>query len=202
MIIAEYKKIKKNILSNFCDQEDETLQNNCLIAELFDVQLVDATDEKPIVIKGGIGELKITKNKNFYTPNPNSWTATASQGHLITYFTSIKQKNRNKREMDKNPAPGKYIYDIVRESIESQPKPPTVKEMSSNFAKATSKWVKSGFKIVTKKQFSKRLEACRSCSFWDESARLGMGKCNHKGCGCTKGKLWMETESCPIEKWK
>jgi len=114
MIIGEYKKIKKNILSNFCDQEDEALKNNCLIAELFDVQLIDATDEEPIIIKGGIGELKITKNKNFYTPNPDSWTATVSEDHLITYFKSIKEKNRNRLEMHENPPTGEYVYNLTK----------------------------------------------------------------------------------------
>ena len=172
--MTEFNKIKQEIFLNFCHQKDQLLKNNCLIAELFDSELEEATDENPIIIKGGIGELKITKNKNSFTPNPNVWTATASERQLIIYFRGIK----------------------------SLPKPPTIKQMSKNFAKATAKWIKSGFETVTQSEFDKRLEICRSCTFWDEKARLGMGKCNHEGCGCSKGKLWLKTEKCPIQKWK
>ena len=81
--MTEFNKIKQEIFLNFCHQKDELLKNNCLIAELFDAELKEATDENPIIIKGGIGELKITKNKNSFTPNPKIWTATASEKQLI-----------------------------------------------------------------------------------------------------------------------
>ena len=68
--MTEFNKIKQEIFLNFCHQKDELLKNNCLIAELFDAELKEATDENPIIIKGVIGELKITKNKNSFTPNP------------------------------------------------------------------------------------------------------------------------------------
>lgn len=118
MIIGEYKKIKKNILFAYCKQEDELLKNNCLIAELFDAQLTDATDENPIIIKGGIGELKITKNKNYYIPNPHSWTAKVTQEHLITYFDSVKTKNRKKTKMDEKPLTSDYVYDRAKKLVE------------------------------------------------------------------------------------
>jgi len=142
MIIGEYKKIKKNILLNFCHQEDKSLQNNCLIAELFDVQLVEATEENPIIIKGGIGELKITKNKNFYTPNPNSWTASASQDHLITYFKSIKEKNRNRLEMHENPPTSEYIYDLTKKIRKESKKSKGLGDTIEKFTRFTGiKWL-------------------------------------------------------------
>ena len=201
--MSEFEKIKQNIFLNFCHQKDELLKNNCLIAELFDAELEEATDENPIIIKGGIGELKITKNKNSFTPNPNVWTATASEKQLIIYFRGIQEKNRLEIQTTQlTPPSPQEVYKAIKEDIKTLPKPPTIKQMSKNFAKATAKWIKSGFETVTKSEFDQRLEICRSCTFWDEKARLGMGKCNHEGCGCSKGKLWLKTEKCPIQKWK
>ena len=205
--MSEFEKIKQEIFLNFCHQKDELLKNNCLIAELFDSELKEATDENPIIIKGGIGELKITKNKNSFTPNPKIWTATASEKQLIIYFRGIQEKNRLVIERTGKPSPSpEIVYPALAqnlaENLKNQPKPPTIKQMSKNFAKATAKWIKSGFETVTKSEFDERLEICRSCTFWDEKARLGMGKCNHEGCGCSKGKLWLKTEKCPIQKWK
>jgi hypothetical protein len=80
---------------------------------------------------------------------------------------------------------------------------PTVAEMLHNFAGAMAEWYKQGFSIVPRETYTARLIACRSCPgrHWDESARLGAGKCNHPSCGCTKAKLWLGTSTCPIKHW-
>lgn len=200
-----FSKIKEVLKEYHCKRfaKDELLLNNCIIAELHDAQVTDLTDDNPGVVKGGIGELKITKNKNYFSPSPNAFTAKLSEEQLINYFTNIQIVNRwkNDSKPEKTPTP-EEAYKLVEAIEKSQPKPPTIKQMTKNFAKATAKWAKSGFKTVTKSEFNERLATCRSCTFWDEKARLGMGKCNHKECGCSKGKLWLKTEKCPIKKWK
>lgn len=91
------------------------------------------------------------------------------------------------------PAKQKIVPALIKE--------PTVAEMVSNFAGALSRWVKAGAPIVPEEEFQRRLAVCRGCEHWIEAARLGLGKCNAPGCGCTKGKLWFQTETCPLKKW-
>jgi len=81
------------------------------------------------------------------------------------------------------------------------PQEPTAIELAANFSSAVSKWIKAGFPVVPKEQFDARSAVCASCEFWDNQARMGLGKCTHKRCGCTKMKRWIATERCPIGKW-
>ncbi|WP_309386088.1 hypothetical protein [Cerasicoccus frondis] len=79
--------------------------------------------------------------------------------------------------------------------------PPTILEMTSNFAGAMLRFAKSGFKTVDEPTAHSRLAVCRSCEFWDEKARKGLGKCKHSKCGCTIIKHYLATEKCPLNKW-
>ena len=78
---------------------------------------------------------------------------------------------------------------------------PNAIDLLSNFSTAVSKWVLAGFPVLSEKEFNKRFEFCSNCKFWDSSVRFNLGKCKHNKCGCTKFKLWLKTEKCPIEKW-
>jgi hypothetical protein len=68
-----------------------------------------------------------------------------------------------------------------------------------NFAKSMKRWAKAGFKTVDESEYAKRLKICRSCEFWNEMANYSLGRCEK--CKCTKMKLKLATESCPISKW-
>jgi hypothetical protein len=68
-----------------------------------------------------------------------------------------------------------------------------------NLAKSMKNWAKAGFKTVNKAEYEKRLKICRSCEFWNEQANYSLGRCEK--CKCTKMKLKLATESCPIGKW-
>ena len=72
----------------------------------------------------------------------------------------------------------------------------TVGMEMKNFQHAILEWGKAGFPVVTKELFEARIDICRHCPDWDESARFGMGKC--AVCGCTTLKLWLVTSKCPI----
>jgi len=80
--------------------------------------------------------------------------------------------------------------------------PPTALEMASNFTHAIKRWVSEGFPTVTEVEYKQRAAICNECKYWDGQARLGQGKCNAPGCGCTKLKRWISTEKCPMGKWK
>lgn len=91
----------------------------------------------------------------------------------------------------------------LRAGIDPMPPEPTVAQMLGNFAGAMVEWVKRGAPVVPESTYTARLIACRSCPghHWDESARLGAGKCTHPKCGCTKAKLWLGTSTCPLRHW-
>lgn len=81
------------------------------------------------------------------------------------------------------------------------PEMPTAFDMAKNFAGSMAKWAKAGFTTVEKSEYENRIGICQGCEFWDGSARGGLGKCNHKQCGCSRLKHWLATEKCPIGKW-
>ena len=81
------------------------------------------------------------------------------------------------------------------------PEEPTASELVGNFSSAVAKWAVAGFPVVEQDVFDARSAACESCEFWDGQARLGLGKCTHRKCGCTRMKRWLATERCPIGKW-
>lgn len=81
-------------------------------------------------------------------------------------------------------------------------KSPTLGQMVVNFNEAVKEWMEAGLPVVSEVQYSDRLRVCRGCEFWEENARLGLGKCTHPQCGCTKFKLWLGTSRCPVKKWK
>jgi hypothetical protein len=80
--------------------------------------------------------------------------------------------------------------------------PPTAKAMVRNFIRAMASFAASGWKCASEEKMQHRLEICRRCSYWEEDARVGLGKCNHPGCGCSmKIKLWIDSVECPQKFW-
>ncbi len=99
-----------------------------------------------------------------------------------------------------------HVFNEIRKKYrEETPKDPKPEEMVRNFSLAMGKWIKAGFKVVDQEKHNARAAICQGneltpkCDFWEPGARLGMGKC--KKCGCTKMKLWLATEKCPVDKW-
>jgi hypothetical protein len=78
---------------------------------------------------------------------------------------------------------------------------PTLAELAANFTGAMDRWATAGFPTVSAETYATRSAACEACEHWDGSARLGLGKCNAPGCGCTKLKRWLSTERCPLQRW-
>ena len=81
------------------------------------------------------------------------------------------------------------------------PNEPSVADLARNFATATAKWADAGFPVAGSALYDARTAICEACDLWDAGARLGLGKCNHPDCGCTKFKRWMKTERCPLGRW-
>lgn len=81
------------------------------------------------------------------------------------------------------------------------PPEPTIAELASNFTGALVRWSSAGFPTVDSATYAARAAACDACLHWHPTARLGLGKCDAPGCGCTSLKRWLTTEKCPQSKW-
>lgn len=95
------------------------------------------------------------------------------------------------------------VHETLRaKHIRPDPAPePTLAELASNFTTATARWAAAGFTVVNAADYAARSTACEACEFWDGAARLGLGKCGHAKCGCTRFKRWLATEKCPMGAW-
>lgn len=85
----------------------------------------------------------------------------------------------------------------IREAFPQAAPDPTA--LLVNVVTALGKWARAGFPVVSESVYRARIETCRSCAYWREGSRLGLGRCLQ--CGCSRLKHWLQTESCPIEKW-
>jgi hypothetical protein len=73
-------------------------------------------------------------------------------------------------------------------------------QMLTSATSAAARWVKSGLVTVDDDTIKKRLDICKSCEFWDNTALRGTGRCRKCGCS-TWAKIRMATEQCPEKKW-
>lgn len=92
-------------------------------------------------------------------------------------------------------------YERKREGKRPPPLDPSPLEMARNFAGAMERWAKAGFETVDRETHGQRMAICASCPHWDGKARFGLGKCRAPGCGCSRFKHWLASESCPLGKW-
>lgn len=81
------------------------------------------------------------------------------------------------------------------------PEEPSVLEMAANLGSALATWASAGFPVATAEQAAAHGAICAACEKWQPGARLGLGKCTSKKCGCTKLKWWLKTSKCPEGKW-
>lgn len=62
-------------------------------------------------------------------------------------------------------------------------------------------WLKAGAPVTPPEVREARRALCDACDYFRPAGNLGLGKCTAPGCGCTRGKLWLATEKCPLNKW-
>lgn len=105
----------------------------------------------------------------------------------MVFNPHLKQIEQRKKSQEKKPEPE-----------EEQQQPPSVIQKASNFAIASAKYARSGFKKVSAEVKEGRLAICKGCKF-----RVGEEEdpgCNKCGCPLNIKTEWA-TESCPIGKW-
>ena len=80
-------------------------------------------------------------------------------------------------------------------------KEPSLADMAKSFGAALSEWRAAGYPVADEESARARGAACAACGHWDPAARLGLGKCRHQECGCTKLKWFLATSRCPEGRW-
>ena len=71
-----------------------------------------------------------------------------------------------------------------------------------NLKLALRRWVGSGCALAPSRERKIRSAICSACPHWYGLGNLGLGECRAPGCGCTRAKVWLATERCPIGKWR
>lgn len=71
-----------------------------------------------------------------------------------------------------------------------------------NLKTAMKRWQASGFEMTPGRERKIRSAICSMCPHWNGLGNLGLGECRAPGCGCTRAKVWLATEECPLKKWK
>jgi hypothetical protein len=83
---------------------------------------------------------------------------------------------------------------------------PTISEKAVNIGKAVVRIagaVVTGEPVfVSDEIYAARLKVCNACGLWKPDGNGGLGECGHKSCGCTKLKLKLATEVCPMKFWQ
>jgi len=74
-------------------------------------------------------------------------------------------------------------------------------QMGVSFCRGMLLWARDGFRLATSPVYKERASICAQCHLWQSKARLGLGKCGHTACGCTKAKLKVASQACPLGKW-
>lgn len=64
-------------------------------------------------------------------------------------------------------------------------------------------WKEKGCPMVSREERKRRLSICQGCPYWNEKGNFLFGECTAPGCGCTRIKMALATERCPLTppKW-
>lgn len=67
---------------------------------------------------------------------------------------------------------------------------------------AMRRWTHAGCPLAPGRVRKIRSAICSACHHWSGLGNIGLGECRAPGCGCTRAKVWLATEACPLGKWK
>ena len=104
----------------------------------------------------------------------------------MVFNPHLKQIEQRKKSQEKKPEP------------EKEQQSPSMIQKASNFAIASAKYARSGFKKVSAEVKEGRLAICKGCKF--SAGEEEDPSCNKCGCPLNVKTEWA-TESCPIGKW-
>ena len=89
------------------------------------------------------------------------------------------------------------IHGLFTAGPDRMPQPPTLLAMATNFAAAMARWHDAGYRTLDTGDVQDRRAICEPCEHW----RVALGFAWCRLCGCSKLKLWLPTEKCPLNKW-
>lgn len=85
--------------------------------------------------------------------------------------------------------------------VMSKSQKPTLFDKARNLYAAVKRASKDGGGMADKELRDSRFNVCKKCELWMSSGNFFMGECAHKKCGCTKFKIYLKSEKCPLNKW-
>lgn len=77
--------------------------------------------------------------------------------------------------------------------------PPSPFEQAASLTKALFRWAQAGLPTRTEEQVKAIQEICQGCNFFGGNS--GLLKIACQKCRCSKKKLYLATEHCPISRW-
>lgn len=134
------------------------------------------------------------------------------------YFVQVKARAHAARVKAGLPIPynfDEWFDDLVCQStpqgcyevpeVPPEPAESSLFRLSLQFATSMVQWAKAGMPVVPWEEFKRRLEICQGsptqprCNQYHPGSTFGLARCTK--CGCTKLKLFIGTERCPLNKW-
>lgn len=132
----------------------------------------------------------------------------AEDGHKIStlHYDTLKKKVRDYRRLNQYPVGSNFDSDFDANICSHADSndcyddtvPPLTKR-AVKFAKAMVNWATSGFKTRSKEEVDRIMDICEGCEYF--SGENSPFKVGCKKCGCSSKKVYLATESCPVNKW-
>lgn len=87
-------------------------------------------------------------------------------------------------------------------SVAASSSPPSFLTKLAHAKAALTRWNAAGRPMASRKVRAERLAICQACDHYNPTGNWLLGECRHPGCGCTRLKLMLASERCPIGKWE
>lgn len=136
----------------------------------------------------------------FETPSGLRIESSSRQGLGTRVFDYYRANNMSVKGLDEaiddqicSRAPLGFCVDGAREYMSPVQK-------AAHFAGALANWVALGFKLASKELYEERKATCDACPYWRGESMFGFGSCSV--CGCSRLKLFLPSEKCPLNKWR
>lgn len=150
--------------------------------------------------------MKKVRDTNLVPKGGWKWVNPEDGATLISpYFNVLKGRAKDFRRANNYPIGLKFDDEFEAILCANNPEAcidfeePSLLTRAQSLAKAVTRWAGSGFKTRTVEEAEAALNICRECNFYDGES--GLLKIVCKKCKCSRKKVYMKSESCPIGKW-
>lgn len=119
------------------------------------------------------------------------------------YYEQLERNARNHRKANNFPLGANWSQQFEDNVCTNTPTAPCheqgIAKKAVQAVLALAKWAKAGMPVVSDEEYTRREGICYACEHF--TGKVGLLKIFCKKCGCSKKKLAMASEACPIGKW-